>query len=81
MGGMILLEPDEAKRVAAPLSCLAEVGLPLGECLRRIGVRAGCLLANGRMWEGARMIKALAAGVTAVGLGRAALVASDEDDQ
>ncbi|GHJ15502.1 glutamate synthase-related protein [Micromonospora sp. AKA38] len=65
----------------APLSFLAEVGLPLGECLRRIGVPVGCLLASGRMWEGARMVKALAAGVTAVGLGRAALIAADEDDQ
>ncbi|MEV4643125.1 glutamate synthase-related protein [Actinoplanes sp. NPDC049548] len=63
----------------APLSFLHHVGLPLGECLRRIGPVRSCLLASGRMWEGARAAKALALGATAVGLGRAALLAVDED--
>jgi isopentenyl diphosphate isomerase/L-lactate dehydrogenase-like FMN-dependent dehydrogenase len=31
------------------------------------------------MWEGTRAVKALALGATAVGLGRAALLAADED--
>jgi methylamine---glutamate N-methyltransferase subunit C len=63
----------------APQVFLNQVGLPLAECLRRIGPPAGCLLATGRMWEGARAVKALALGATAVGLGRAALIAADED--
>ena len=63
----------------APRVFLDQVGLPLSECLRRIGPPAGCLLATGRMWEGARAVKALALGATAVGLGRAALIAADED--
>jgi len=63
----------------APRAFLDHVGLPLGECLRRIGRPAGCLLATGRMWEGVRTVKALALGATAVGLGRAALVAADTD--
>ncbi|MFE3767574.1 alpha-hydroxy-acid oxidizing protein, partial [Streptomyces sp. NPDC059104] len=53
--------------------------LPLGECLRRIGSPAGDLLASGRMWEGGRAVRAMALGATAVGLGRAALLAVDED--
>jgi hypothetical protein len=63
----------------APLSFLDHVGLPLGECLRRVGPHAGCLLATGRMWEGSRAVKSLALGATAVGLGRAALLAADTD--
>ncbi|MDI5963335.1 glutamate synthase-related protein [Streptomyces sp. SL13] len=63
----------------APRVFLDQVGLPLAECLRRIGRPAGCLLATGRMWEGGRAVRALALGATAVGLGRAALVAVDED--
>jgi hypothetical protein len=63
----------------APLTFLDHVGLPLAECLRRIGRPAGCLLASGRMWEGARTAKCLALGARAVGLGRAALLAADED--
>jgi isopentenyl diphosphate isomerase/L-lactate dehydrogenase-like FMN-dependent dehydrogenase len=39
----------------------------------------GCLLASGRMWAGHRAVKTLALGATAVGLGRAALIAADED--
>jgi hypothetical protein len=63
----------------APKTFLQHVGLPLGECLARIGKPAGCLLANGRVWEGARAVKCLALGAHAVGLGRTALVAVDED--
>ena len=63
----------------APKSFLAQVGLPLGECLSRIGAPGGCLLASGRIWEGVRAVKCLALGARAVGLGRAALIAVDED--
>jgi methylamine---glutamate N-methyltransferase subunit C len=63
----------------APTSFLGHVGLPLGECLRRIGDQDACLLVSGRMWEGTRVAKSLALGATAAGLGRAALVALDED--
>lgn len=63
----------------APRPFLDHVGLPLGECLGRIDPQASCLLVSGRMWEGARAVKALAMGATAVGLGRAALLAVHED--
>ncbi|HEY7592088.1 MAG TPA: glutamate synthase-related protein [Actinophytocola sp.] len=63
----------------APMSFLDHVGLPLAECLRRVGEPAGCLLASGRMWEGTRAVKSLALGARAVGLGRAALIAVDTD--
>jgi isopentenyl diphosphate isomerase/L-lactate dehydrogenase-like FMN-dependent dehydrogenase len=63
----------------APRAFLDQVGLPLGECLTRIGGPAGSLLASGRIWEGGRAVKCLALGATAVGLGRGALVAVDED--
>lgn len=64
----------------APVSFLEQVGLPLGECLRRIGDHpTSCLLASGRMWEGTRVAKSLALGANAVGLGRAALLAVDTD--
>jgi isopentenyl diphosphate isomerase/L-lactate dehydrogenase-like FMN-dependent dehydrogenase len=63
----------------APTAFLDHVGLPLAECLRRIGWPPGCLLAGGRMWEGTRVVKALASGVRAAALGRAALIAVDED--
>lgn len=65
----------------APLAFLDHVGLPLADCLREIGrpPAAGCLLATGRMWEGARVVKALALGARAAGLGRAALLAVHED--
>jgi hypothetical protein len=63
----------------APTAFLGHVGLPLAECLRRIGRRDGCLLVSGRMWEGTRVAKSLALGATAAGLGRAALVAVAED--
>ncbi|WP_411107199.1 glutamate synthase-related protein [Streptomyces sp. cmx-4-9] len=65
----------------APRVFLDQVGLPLGECLHRIGRPGGDLLATGRIWEGGRAVRALALGATAVGLGRAALLAVDEDPQ
>lgn len=67
----------------APSAFLQHVGLPLGECLRRMAgggrPEGSCLLASGRMWEGARAAKALALGANAVGLGRAALIAVETD--
>lgn len=63
----------------APRVFLDQVGLPLYECLHRIGRPEGDLLVTGRMWEGGRAVRALALGATAVGLGRAALLAVDED--
>jgi methylamine---glutamate N-methyltransferase subunit C len=63
----------------APSVFLDQVGLPLHECLRRIGSPAGTLLANGRVHDGARAVKLLALGARAVGIGRAALIAVDED--
>jgi hypothetical protein len=63
----------------APTSFLGHVGLPLAECLRRIGRRSSCLLATSRMWEGTRVAKCLALGARAAGLGRAAMLAVDED--
>jgi hypothetical protein len=65
----------------APVAFLAHVGLPLGECLRRVGDHSSCLLASGRMWEGARVAKCLALGANAAGLGRAALIAVDTDPE
>ncbi|WBB80960.1 glutamate synthase-related protein [Micromonospora sp. WMMD882] len=66
----------------APLAFLDHVGLPLVECLRRIGRSpSGPLLVSGRMWSGARAVKALALGADAVGLGRAALLAADTDPE
>ncbi|MDX3229331.1 glutamate synthase-related protein [Streptomyces sp. ME19-01-6] len=65
----------------APLAFLDGVGLPLVECLHRIGSPAGDLLASGRIWEGTRAVKAIALGATAVGLGRAALLSVDEDTE
>lgn len=63
----------------APSAFLDHVGLPLGECLLRIGAPAGCLVAAGRIWEGARAVKCLALGARAVALGRAALLAVHTD--
>lgn len=65
----------------APTAFLGHVGLPLAECLRRIGDQDSCLLVSGRMWEGTRVAKSLALGATAAGLGRAALLALDEDPE
>ncbi|MER7864812.1 glutamate synthase-related protein [Amycolatopsis japonica] len=63
----------------APSVFLDQVGLPLVECLRRVGKHDASLLVSGRIWEGARALKCLAMGASAVGLGRAALLAVDED--
>jgi methylamine---glutamate N-methyltransferase subunit C len=63
----------------APSVFLDHVGLPLAECLRRIGKHDTKLLVSGRIWEGSRALKCLAMGATAVGLGRAALLAVHED--
>jgi hypothetical protein len=63
----------------APTAFLDDVGLPVAECLRRVDPGSSCLLVSGRMWDGARAVKCLALGASAVGLGRAALVAADED--
>lgn len=68
----------------APTAFLEQVGIPLGECLldlqsaeaRRPGAS---LLVSGRVWEGSRVVKCLALGANAAGLGRAALIAVDED--
>ena len=65
----------------APTGFLGHVGLPLAECLRRIGDQDSCLLVSGRMWEGTRVAKSLALGATAAGLGRAALLAVDENPE
>ncbi|MFI9355273.1 glutamate synthase-related protein [Streptomyces lydicus] len=63
----------------APHAFLDGVGLPLGECLRRIAAGPHPLLVSGRMWEGGRVARSLALGARAAGLGRAALLAADED--
>ncbi|MEU8698812.1 glutamate synthase-related protein [Streptomyces sp. NPDC091387] len=63
----------------APTGFLGHVGLPLAECLRRVEPAGRTLLASGRVWDGIRAVKLLALGARAVGLGRAALVAADED--
>ncbi|WP_312038317.1 glutamate synthase-related protein [Streptomyces galbus] len=65
----------------APRAFLDQVGLPLAECLRRIGPPEGCLLVTGRFHEGGRTVRALALGARAAGLGRAALLAVDEDPE
>ncbi|MFD7102507.1 glutamate synthase-related protein [Streptomyces celluloflavus] len=63
----------------APTVFPAQVGLPLAECLRRLPEPPPCLLVSGRIWEGGRAVKSLALGARAVGLGRAALLATAED--
>ncbi|RAJ66217.1 MULTISPECIES: glutamate synthase-related protein [unclassified Streptomyces] len=75
----VTVDGAEAGTAWAPNGFLAQVGLPLGDCLTRIGRTGRCLLASGRIWEGTRAVKALALGARAVGLGRAALLAVDED--
>jgi hypothetical protein len=77
----VTVDGAEAGSGWAPLSFLDHVGLPLAECLRRIGGHASCLLVSGRMWEGTRVAKCLALGATAAGLGRAALIAVDTDPE
>jgi len=63
----------------APSVFMNHVGLPLAECLQRIEKHEASLLVSGRIWEGSRALKCLAMGATAVGLGRAALLAVSED--
>ncbi|MFI5754892.1 glutamate synthase-related protein [Streptomyces sp. NPDC051569] len=75
----VTVDGAEGGTAWAPTAFLGHVGLPLGECLLRIGPTSHCLLASGRVWEGSRAVKALALGARAVGLGRAALLAVDED--
>lgn len=75
----VTVDGAEGGTAWAPSGFLGHVGLPLGECLLRIGRTDHCLLASGRIWEGTRAVKALALGARAVGLGRAALLAADED--
>ncbi|MFJ1616208.1 MULTISPECIES: glutamate synthase-related protein [unclassified Streptomyces] len=75
----VTVDGAEGGTAWAPSCFLGQVGLPLGEALRRIGPSGHCLLASGRIWEGTRAVKALALGARAVGLGRAALIAVDED--
>ncbi|MEV7130478.1 glutamate synthase-related protein [Streptomyces sp. NPDC093260] len=65
----------------APTAFLDHVGLPLAECLRRIVGHPRSLLVSSGMWEGVRVVKSLALGARAVGLGRAALLAADEDPE
>jgi hypothetical protein len=77
----VTVDGAEAGSGWAPRSFLDHVGLPLAECLRRIGRPAGCLLVSGRMWEGTRVAKCLALGARAAGLGRAALIAVDTDPE
>jgi hypothetical protein len=75
----VTVDGAEAGTGWAPMVLTEQAGLPLAECLFRIGRPNGCLLASGRMWEGGRIAKVLGLGATAGGLGRAALVAVDED--
>ena len=82
----VAIDGAEAGTGWAPQAFLRHVGLPLGECLRRIETTAeapgrSTLLVSGRMWEGARIGKVLALGANAAGLGRAALVAVDTDHE
>ncbi len=65
----------------APGVFLDQVGLPLAECLRRIGPPAGCLPRQRGHVGGRTRPARLALGATAAGLGRAALVAVDEDPE
>ncbi|MEU3050992.1 glutamate synthase-related protein [Streptomyces sp. NPDC006984] len=77
----VTVDGAEAGTGWAPLSFMDHVGLPLAECLMRIAPGDVCCIASGRMWEGTRAIKALALGARAVGLGRAAFLAADEDPE
>jgi methylamine---glutamate N-methyltransferase subunit C len=77
----VVVDGAEGGTGLAPLAFLDHVGLPLGECLLRIAPKGECLCASGRIWEGTRALKCLALGARAVGLGRAALLAVDEDPE
>lgn len=65
----------------APTALLQHLGLPLDACLAQLSGHTGPLLVSGRMWEGARVIKALALGAHAAGIGRAALLAVAEQPE
>jgi methylamine---glutamate N-methyltransferase subunit C len=75
----VVVDGAEGGTGLAPLAFLNHVGLPLGECLRRVRPGGNCLCASGRMWEGSRALKCLALGARSVGLGRAAVLAVDEN--
>jgi glutamate synthase domain-containing protein 2 len=75
----VTVDGGEAGTAWAPYRFLDHVGLSLGDCLRRIGRQSACLLVSGRMWEGTRAVKSIALGATAIGLGRAAVLAVEED--
>ena len=79
----VTVDGAEAGTGWAPVCFPAQVGLPLAECLLRIGeplARTGCLHVSGRFWEGTRVVKGLALGARAAGLGRAALIAAAADE-
>lgn len=65
----------------APSAFLEHMGLPLLECLLRVGAheREHCLQVSGGFYEGARIVKALCLGADAIGLGRAFLAAAESD--
>ncbi len=76
----VTVDGAEGGTAWAPTGFLGHVGLPLGRVpAPRSAAPTHCLLASGRMWEGTRAVKTLALGARAVGLGRAALIAVDED--
>jgi glutamate synthase domain-containing protein 2 len=77
----VTVDGAEAGTGWGPLAFFHNVGLPLAECLRRVGEQPSCLLVSGRMWEGSRVAKCLALGADAAGLGRAALIAVDTDPE
>ncbi|HEU4736314.1 MAG TPA: glutamate synthase-related protein [Solirubrobacterales bacterium] len=75
----VVVDGAEGGTGLAPRAFLNHVGLPLGECLRRVRPAGNCLCASGRVWEGSRALKCLALGARSVGLGRAAVLAVDEN--
>ncbi|WIX92959.1 glutamate synthase-related protein [Amycolatopsis sp. DG1A-15b] len=75
----VTVDGAEAGTGWAPRAFLTSVGLPLGVCLDLLQGSSGCLLSSGRIWEGTRAVKCLALGARSVGLGRAALIAVDEN--
>jgi glutamate synthase domain-containing protein 2 len=77
----VVVDGAEGGTGLAPLAFLEHVGLPLAECMARIKPGDECLCVSGRVWEGARALKCLALGARAVGLGRAVLLAVDEDPE
>jgi hypothetical protein len=75
----VTLDGAEGGTGWAPAVFLKHVGLPLAECLRRLTGPQPNLLVSGGMWEGSRVLKSLALGAAAAGLGRAVLLAVAED--